>query len=307
MSLVVNDFGKQYKNGTWGVRNLSLTFETGVVGVIGPAGAGKTTLLRLLATVMAPTEGTMTWDGQDVFQHTNAFRRVLGYVPQGFGVYANLSGKAFLSYIATMKGIKSGRSHVADSITRTGLSDVASQKMGSYSKELRQRIGLAQALLDDPQFLFIDEPGAALPPQERVRFYQLLAQISGDNNSNDARLSKRQRVTVIATDDIADVAPIATSLVLLKEGKLLLSAVPAELIQSVGGRVWSVMVEQVQLVEMRRQYLISRIERQDNNKVRLAIISAARPHADAVNIEPNLSDAYVYHLYGGEAAISGPR
>jgi ABC-type multidrug transport system ATPase subunit len=218
-------------------------------------------------------------------------------------VYPNLSGQAFLEYIAAIKRVKHGRAGVQESIARVGLANFASQKMGSYSNELRRRVGLAQALLNDPQFLFVDEPGVALPPQERIRFCQLLAQILGKTSSSEAARSSPRRLAVIATDDIADVAPVATSLVLLKEGALLSTAAPAEFVRPINGRVWSVIVEQTQLVEMRRQHLISRIERQDD-KVRLAIVSTSQPHPDAVNSEPTLSDAYAYHIQGGESAIS---
>lgn len=302
MNLVIDNLSKQYKNGTWGLQGLSLALGPGIVGLLGPAGAGKTTLLRLLATVMPLTEGNMIWDGKDVSKHTTAFQRVLGYVPQGLGLYTNLSGRAFLNYMASIKGISARALYTRKVMAQVGISDMADQKIGRYSNEQRRRVGLAQALLNKPQLLLIDEPGATLSPQERTDFCQLLARVLGGTDSGVGYSGDVGRLVIIATDDIADVASIVTSVVLLREGRLVLATTPAELICSAEGQVWSVTVEQTQWVELRRQYLVSRVVRQ-GNLVQLGIVSTTKPHPDAVSVEPTLSDAYAYHIYGKKTAV----
>jgi ABC-type multidrug transport system ATPase subunit len=293
MSLVLDNLGKRYKNGTWGLRAFSLELEAGFVGIVGPPGSGKTTLIRLLSTVMAPTQGTICWDGRNLTEQVNAFRNVLGYVSQGMDVYRNLTGRGFLRYLASIRGIQGKRSRVAEVLEQVELTEVADRRMGSYSSEMRRRIGLAQAMLCEPRLLLVDSPGTSLSSQERHSFDQLLASLYGGTSGDGSRL------ILVATDDATDIAPFATSVALLKEGQLLASGPPAVLVQSVNGRVWSVTVDQSELVEMRRQYLISRLVRQ-GAQVQLVVVSAAKPHPGAVAIEPSLADAYACYLQAGQ-------
>jgi ABC-type multidrug transport system ATPase subunit len=265
MELCIDGLGKRYKSGEWGLRGLTLTLEPGtVLGLVGPAGAGKTTLLRMLATVMPPTEGTITWKGGDVVKRPQALRQALGYLPQHFGVYAGLSGRAFL----------------------------ADQTMSRYPNDKRWRIGLGQALLNDPQLLLVDEPGLSLNAEERSSFYHLLGAFAD------------HRLAIVATEDVEDVASIATTIALLKGGRLVVPDIgsraqpctaPDLLLQSVRDRVWSLSVSRDVLVDIRRQHLISRSERQGNQTL-LRIVSAARPYPDAVPVDPTLRDAYTYHM-----------
>jgi ABC-2 type transport system ATP-binding protein len=297
MELLMDGLGKRYKSGAWGLRGLTLTLEPGtILGLIGPAGAGKTTLLRMLATVMPPTEGAITWDGVDVVKHPDALRPVLGYLPQYFGVYAALSGRVFLQYVAALKGVsgRAGRLRVAELIDRLGLSEIADQAMGRYPNGMRWRVGLAQALLNDPQLLLVDEPGLPLSLEERSRFCDLLGTLAG------------YRLVIVATDDVEDVAATAAAIALLKGGRLYVpdigpgsgpTTTPERLVGSVRSLVWSLTVSRDALVEVRRQHLISGSERQ-GNQTQLRIVSAVRPHPDAVLVEPTLQDAYTYHIGG---------
>lgn len=295
MELCIDGLGKRYRSGEWGLRGLILTLEPGtVLGLVGPAGAGKTTLLRLLATVMPPTEGTITWDGEDVAKRPQALRQVLGYLPQFFGVYGGLSGRAFLRYVAALKDIpgQAARPRIAKLVDRMGLSRMADQPMSRYPNDKRWRVGLGQALLNDPALLLVDEPGMPLSAEERASFYDLLGGLTDC------------RTVIVATDDVEDVASIATTIALIRGGQLLVPdlgpgsqpcVTPDRLLRSVEGQVWSLTVSRDLSVEIRREHLISRSERQ-GSQTRLWIVSAAQPNPDAVPVEPTLQDAYAYHV-----------
>jgi ABC-2 type transport system ATP-binding protein len=298
VELAIDGLGRQYKNGVWGLREFSLATQAGLLAVVGATGAGKTTLMRLLATVMPPTLGSITWDGQPVGRQPNVLRRVLGYLPQHFDVYAGLSGREFLAYVAALKGVKWGAttSRVEQALAKVGLSKVADDKMGSYSKGMRRRVGLAQALLNDPQLLLIDEPGAMLEPRERAEFCDLLGTLCD------------RCVVIVATDRIGDVASSATTLVLMQGGRSVgidgclkaeraVQVTPAQLVRSVKEPVWSVAVDQNALVEIKRRHLISGQERL-GGQTRLRIVSDVKPHPEAVPVETTLEDAYVYALRG---------
>jgi ABC-2 type transport system ATP-binding protein len=303
MELSIGRLGKRYRNGAWGLRELTLALEPGtVLGLVGPAGAGKTTFLRLLATVMPPTEGTIVWGGEDVLKHPDVLRQTLGYLPQYFGVYAALSGQAFLRYIAVLKGVpdRVARSRVSELVERLGLSEMAGQTMSHYSNDKRWHVGLGQALLNDPQLLLVDEPGMTLGPEERSQFYDLLGELVAG------------RTVVVATDVVEDVASVATTIAMIRGGQLLVPDVgpgaqpcvtPDLLLRSVHGRVWSLTVSRDVLVEIRRQHLISGSER-EGDQTRLRILSAVRPHPDAVPGDPTLRDAYTFHMNEGVAVSS---
>lgn len=294
MELLIDQLSKQYKNGVWGLHPSTLTVGAGVLGLVGPPGAGKTTLMRMLATVMPPTGGTIFWQGEDIVRHPQAARRALGYLPQFFGLYPRLSGSAFLRYVAALKGV--GRRRVEHVLELVELSGLATQNMGAYSGEARRRIGLAQALLNDPHLLLVDEPGAALEGEERLRLCALLGKVA------DGRL------VVVATDQIDDVGAAAAQIALLVGGRLVplggggrVALRPSELLRTVQGKVWAAQVDPDSLVEIKRQYVISHTDR-GAGQTRLRIVSATQPHTDAVQVAPALIDAYAHYVLGGGAA-----
>jgi ABC-type multidrug transport system ATPase subunit len=304
--MAIDGLGKQYKNGVWGLREFSLDVQPGLLAVVGPTGAGKTTLMRLLATVMPPTSGSITWNGEEAGRRPRLLCQALGYLPQHFEVYARLSGRQFLAYVAALKGLKwrATSSRVEQVLERVGLSRVADQKMGGYSNGMRRRVGLAQALLNDPQLLIVDEPGATLEAEERAEFCDLVGTLG------DQRTLEEQRAVIVATDDIRDVASTLTTLALMQGGRSVwidglgaeraVQVTPAQLVRSVSEQVWSVSVGPNALVEIRRQHLISEQERL-SGQVALRIISGDKPHPEAVPVETRLADAYVYAMHKGRS------
>src|SRR5205809_2922981 len=191
-----------------------LTLGPGVLGLLGPNGAGKSTLMRILATVTRPTEGRVTWNGTDIAREPDALRSVLGYLPQDFGVYPNLSALEFLEYLAAAKGLnaRAAKARIAELIELVNLTDAARRPLGGYSGGMRQRVGIAQALLNDPRLLIVDEPTAGLDPEERLRFRNLLSALSGE------------RIVILSTHLVSDVERCATNIAPIARGPLITSA-----------------------------------------------------------------------------------
>ncbi|MBN1935676.1 MAG: ATP-binding cassette domain-containing protein [Anaerolineae bacterium] len=292
MRLDVQNLGKQFKSGQWGLRGCSFAFDGGVVGVVGPVGSGKTTLLRLLATVMLPTEGQALWDGTDVRRQLGHVRRNLGYLPQDFGVYTSVPARQFLAYLAATKGL-AGRQicqRVDQILSDLGLSECAGQVLSRFSPEMRRRVGLAQALLADPLVLLIDEPGAGLSPRDWTTAQTWLFRATKVLNANRC-------LVLIATNDIAQIADLASAFLLLAEGQVIAQTTADEMLRRARSRVWQVEVDQTIFSELRSRYLISGLER-EQNLVRLRIISDVQPLPSAVQSDPTLTDAY-YGWIGG--------
>lgn len=285
MKLEIRNLGKRYRGGIWGLRDFTLTLEPGVLGLVGPNGAGKSTLMRILATVTKPSEGQVIWNGIDIATSPNTLRAVLGYLPQDFGVYPHLNADEFLEYLAAIKGIetRSARKRIEELLQVLNLMDVHKRPLRTYSGGMKQRLGIAQALLNDPHLLIVDEPTAGLDPEERVRFRNLLASLSGD------------RIVILSTHIVTDVEAAATDLVVIKEGHLLHHGSPERLLHLVEGKVWTWVIPSEQLNEARRQHLITSASRISDG-VHLRVVSQTRPGADAVEASPGLEDAYLYAI-----------
>jgi len=179
MQLRIEQVGKRYGRDVWALRAFTLDLAPGVLGLLGPNGAGKSSLMRILATVTRPTEGRVTWDGVEIAREPDVLRRVLGYLPQDFGVYPNLTPREFLDYLAAARGLdaRAARARIADLLELVNLTDARDQPLGGFSGGMRQRVGIAQALLNDPRLLIVDEPTGGLDPEERVRFRNLLSDL----------------------------------------------------------------------------------------------------------------------------------
>ena len=225
MKLSIESVGKTYRGGVQALRDFSLELSPGVLGLLGPNGAGKSTLMRILATITRPTTGRVTWNGADLARDPNALRRMLGYLPQDFGVYPNLNAVEFLEYIAAAKGLEaaSARQRIDGLLELDNLSDARRRPLGGFSGGMRQRVGIAQALLNDPRLLIVDEPTAGLDPEERVRFRNLLSELSGE------------RIVILSTHIVSDVEAVATRIALIGRGQLVANDSPEGLLAAVEG------------------------------------------------------------------------
>jgi ABC-2 type transport system ATP-binding protein len=231
--LSIRNLAKTYPGGVRALRGVSLDIPPGMFGLIGPNGAGKSTLMKILATLLDPDTGTATLDGLDLIANKDATRRLLGYLPQEFGVYPKMSAVDMLNHLAVMKGITKGgeRKEVVEGLLQqTNLWDVRKKALGGYSGGMKQRFGIAQALLANPKLIIVDEPTAGLDPAERNRFLNLLSSIG------------RNVVVILSTHIVADVRELCSRMAIISSGELILEGVPAKAIEAVKGRVWSKVV-----------------------------------------------------------------
>jgi len=284
MHLSIENVGKRYKGGVWGLRDFSLQLEPGVLGLLGPNGAGKSTLMTIVATITQPTEGRVLWNGTDIAEDPDEIRSVLGYLPQDFGVYPNLNAVEFLEYMAAIKGLsaREARRRVGELLDLVHLGpEVRRRPVGGYSGGMRQRVGIAQALLNDPQLLIVDEPTAGLDPHERVRFRNLLSDLAGE------------RIVILSTHIVTDVEAVATDIALIAHGRLVRYALPETLLQIVEGRAWEVVVPSDELPALKDRAIVSSTARRSDG-VHARVVAEERPDESAVADEPTLEDAYLY-------------
>jgi ABC-2 type transport system ATP-binding protein len=285
MNLSIKNVSKEYRRDVWGLRDFSLELEAGVLGLLGPNGAGKSTLMRILATVTAQTGGMVAWNGVDIAKHPDNLRRVLGYLPQDFGVYPNLNALEFLEYMAAIKGLDgtSAKRRIDELLQLVNLVDSARRPLGGYSGGMVQRVGIAQALLNDPQLLIVDEPTAGLDPEERVRFRNLLADLSGE------------RIVILSTHIVSDVEATATSIALIDKGQRITHAAPETILQAVEGKVWTWVVSSEEFATLKQSHLISSTVRRSDG-VHVRVVSERRPGTDAEPVSATLEDAYLYFI-----------
>ncbi len=277
--LRIEGVSKAWGRGRFGVRELSLEARPGVLGLLGPNGAGKTTLMQMVATLTRPSSGRILFDGVDVVREPEAVRRRLGYLPQDFGVYDNLTALELLEYVARLKGIRS-RERLMAMLELVNLHTVAHRPVGGFSGGMRQRLGIAQALLGDPGLLIVDEPTAGLDPEERVRFRNLLSGLSG------------RRLVIVSTHIVSDVESIAGEIAVVRAGRLVTSGPPEALMRKAGGTAWETVLAPGEFESVRERLTISSLLRRGDG-VHLRVVAAERPLRDAVAVEPDLEDAYL--------------
>ena len=278
--LKVCDVTKRYGKFTV-LEHIDLEFTPGVYGLLAPNGAGKTTLMKLLTTLAFPTEGEIRYDGVEIHTMNAAYRELLGYLPQQMGYYPNQNPVQFLSYLAALKGLdrKAVPARVEELLELVGLSDVKRKKMRAFSGGMIQRVGIAQALLNDPKILILDEPTAGLDPSERVRFRNIISSLSKD------------RIVILSTHIVSDVESVANRIVFLKDHQVALEAVPAEICRTMRGKVFEISLPDAELPRFEQGHRVLSI-RQEHNWVHLRFTDGDIP-AEAVPAEPTLEDAFL--------------
>jgi ABC-2 type transport system ATP-binding protein len=284
MSLIFESVTKQYRSGIVAVNDVSLRLEPGIIGLLGPNGAGKTTLMQMVATLTRPTSGRITFQGHDIARQPDLIRSRLGYLPQDFGVYDNVTAFEFVSFLGGLKGVrKKGR--VMGVLEAVNLHAVAHRPVRTFSGGMKQRLGIAQALVNDPELLIVDEPTSGLDPEERIRFRTLLTSLS------------RNALVILSTHIVSDVAAIAATIALLQQGKILKCGSPEELLSAAAGQVWEVVLSSHEFERRRPSLRISSaVQRADGVHVRL--VGPAKDLDGATCAEPDLEDAYIL-LTGG--------
>ena len=293
MLLDIQSLSHQYqsgKNTKFAIKSLSLQVEPGILGLLGPNGAGKSSLMRILATITKPSKGNIFWQGQDIIKSPQILRKELGYLPQYFGVYDQLSGIEFLQYIASLKGLdKAKTNHTIEALLhKLNLTHAANMPLKGYSGGMKQRIGIAQALLNDPKLLIIDEPTVGLDPQERANFRQLLSELAGE------------RCIIFSTHIVADVESIADRIAIMHSGQLIQSESPSTLLHKVANKCWQLTANLSELKRIQHEFIVSHSVRKES-KVELNIVADFCPDARAISRAPSLEDAYLYFTSNRQA------
>ncbi|HET9452467.1 MAG TPA: ABC transporter ATP-binding protein [Aggregicoccus sp.] len=292
-ALDIADLVKRYPTGTEALRGVSLHIEDGqFFGLLGPNGAGKSTLMQTLATLQEPDEGQVTFDGLDILQHPQAHRRQLGYLPQDFGVYPGISARALLDHLAVLKGLtdKHARSEQVDALLhQTNLYPHRKKAVSSFSGGMRQRFGIAQALLGSPRLVIADEPTAGLDPEERNRFHNLLSEIG------------ESVVVILSTHIVEDVRQLCPRMAILAGGRVLREGAPAELVGELQGRVWRKTVAK-EAVERYRSSLPVLSTQLSSGRTQIHVLAPERPELGFEPVPPDLEDAYFSALLERRAA-----
>ena len=288
MDLKITDLTKEF-GGFKAVDGFSYELRCGVYGLLGVNGAGKTTLMRMLTTLIKPTSGCITWDDEDIFAMDGRYRNLLGYLPQDFGYYPDFTVYDYLMYIAALKGIRPAvaKQRVRELLKQVGLAKMRSKKMKTLSGGMKRRAGIAQAMLNDPKILILDEPTAGLDPSERIRFRNLISELSAD------------RIVLLSTHIVSDIEYIANEILLMKDGCITTSGTAEEILASMPEKVWTFTVPKAQIDAYLKAYKVANVKTVPGG-AELRVLSDLRPNSGAVEVEPNLEDAFLYHF--GESA-----
>jgi ABC-2 type transport system ATP-binding protein len=288
MELKIRNLSKTYPNGVQALRGVTLTIPVGMYGLLGPNGAGKSTLMRILATLQEPDAGAIHLGDIDVLEQKDEVRRTLGYLPQEFGVYPRVNAEKLLDHFALLEGIagRGARRDVVEALLRkTNLWEVRKQKLGSYSGGMKQRFGVAVALLGNPRLLIVDEPTAGLDPAERVRFLNLLAELGEDS------------VVILSTHIVEDVSELCTRMAIIDQGRILLEAEPLSAIHELKGCIWRSVVEKSALEELEREHSVISTKLLAGRTV-VHILSNAAPGGGFEPVAPDLEDVYFSTMAG---------
>jgi len=275
---------KTFRGGITAVDALSLSLDSGVLGLLGPNGAGKTTLMQMIATITAPTAGRLTYEGVDLARDPDHLRRRLGYLPQDFGAHDHLTALEFLTYVAALKGVRD-RARIHEMLELVNLHAAAHRLVGAFSGGMRQRLGIAQALVNDPDVVIVDEPTAGLDPEERVRFRNILTDIGFG------------KIVILSTHIVSDVESMATRIAVMRRGRLIACAPPEQLLRSASGAVWEAVISSDELSASRHRFAISRTVRHADG-IHVRVVQPTPPWPQATPAEPDLEDAFLHVMRG---------
>lgn len=285
MELTIDRLTKQYKNKI-AVDRFESKLNEGIYGLLGANGAGKTTLMRMICDIQKPTSGQIKYNGKNIQKLGEDYRALIGYLPQDFGYYPDFTAYDFLMYISALKGISKQKAEmrVNELLQIVNLEKERKQKIKTFSGGMKQRLGIAQAMLNNPKILILDEPTTGLDPKERVKFRNLISGFSKD------------KIVILSTHIVSDIEFIADKIIVMKEGQKILSGTPEELIRNLQGKVWKCLAYSRQEVDtLNSEYCIINIH-QEKDFVELRIVSNEKPTLNAVNIEPNLEDLYLAYF-----------
>jgi ABC-2 type transport system ATP-binding protein len=285
LKLLIENVSKRYRGSDFfALRDLSLDMGPGILGLLGPNGAGKSTLMRIIATITKPTHGMVLWNGVDIAQKPDEIRKVLGYLPQDFGVYPNLNADEFLQYMAAIKGVapEAAKERINDLLAFVNLLEARKRPLGDYSGGMKQRIGIAQALMNDPRILIVDEPTVGLDTEGRVRFRHLLTELAGE------------RIVILSTHIVSDVEAAANDIAIINRGHLLVRSSPEELLQSVEGKIWDWVIPSSELPAAKQRYVLSSVIRRKDG-LHTRVVAETSPAQEArPSSAPTLEEAYLY-------------
>lgn len=284
MKLILDNLTKEFGDFT-AVDHINLSMTNGVYGLLGVNGAGKTTLMRMLCTLLKPTSGNIYCNGKDIFKMDSEYRNLLGYLPQDFGFYPEFTVKDYLLYISSIKGIRPvvAKKRTNELIEKVGLTKVANKKLKKLSGGMKRRAGIAQAMLNNPKILILDEPTAGLDPNERIRFRNLISELS------------EERMVLLSTHIVSDVEYIANEILLMKDGTIVNEGTLDEIINSMPEKVWICPVPQSMVSAIIKMYKVSNMKT-NQHEVELRIISAEKPYETAVSAPPALEDVFLYYF-----------
>ncbi|MDD3277935.1 MAG: ABC transporter ATP-binding protein [Lachnospiraceae bacterium] len=268
------------------VSKISVTLQPGVYGLLGANGAGKSTLMRMVCSILKPTSGQILFDGKNIEHLGEIYRSKLGYLPQDFGYYPDFTAKEYLTFIAAIKGITGSKAkkEVKQLLETVNLSDVVGKQIRTFSGGMKQRLGIAQAVINNPSILVLDEPTAGLDPKERMRFRNLISEQAKD------------KIVILSTHIVSDIDSIADDILMMKEGHLILNYTAENAVRSMDGKVWSCKLPQSQIEDMDSHFPIVNLRHEENNEALLRIVSDTKPHPNAIHVTPTLDDLYLYHF-----------
>ena len=295
MKLVLKNLTKTYKNGVKAIDNLSIEIGTGMFGLLGPNGAGKSSLMRTIATLQSPDSGTITFGDIDVLEDNMSLRKVLGYLPQSFGVYPKMSAEELLDYFATLKGISNSterKAIVKEVLEITNLYDVRRKNVAGYSGGMKQRFGIAQLLLNHPKLIIVDEPTAGLDPAERHRFLNVLREV-GSNCT-----------VIFSTHIVEDVKELCNEMAILNGGKILKHSTPQEATRELENTIWTKIIEKDDLEENMKIYNVLSRNFNPDNTLNIRVHSETKPSDNFFPSEPQLDDVYFFALKQDEPVIA---